>query len=196
MPQPTFTLGPNLTGVLVCLIWQVSQYSPDAVRRSMRALQEVHIKHLGPLVDGRVAKFDAGAFLRDCQRGEAAPAARLWRSMVTTPREGKMGKGWQAKFLGSTFLLGGVMRTARSGEPLSRSPAGLLFGSCLELHNASRHVMSLAAAAHLMPYPQRLDVRTDEQNAERERGWASCLALEGRTAQMAATGVWSPCMVA
>ena len=182
-PHPNRTLAP-----------QVARSSPTAVRRSMRALQNVHVKHLGPLVEGRVARLDSKAFLRDCQRGEAALAARLWRSMVTT--ESEKSANWKAKFLGSTVLLGGVFRAARGHEAVSRSPAGLLFGHCLELHSASRHVMRLAAASHLMPYPDKVDTETDRQNAARERAWASCLDLPtGRAARMAKSGLWEPALL-
>ena len=42
---------------------QVARSSPTAVRRSMRKLQDVHVKHLSPVVEGRVAGLDTKAFL-------------------------------------------------------------------------------------------------------------------------------------
>lgn len=160
----------------------------------MRALQEVHIKHFGPIVDGTKTVLDKEAFLRDCRRGASCGAARLWRSFVTTGKEGTA--GWRGKFFGSTFLLGGVFRCARGAEELCRSPAALMLAEGLEHQGASRHVLKLCAAAHFIPYPQRMDARTDEANAARERAWLSCLQIGGWASQMAASGKWMPAQAA
>jgi len=136
--------------------------SARAIREGVSSLQEVHLAHFGPIVEGRSLHFDGDAFLRQCQR-DSPVVTRLWRSFVT-PHDGRAKGGWRRKFLRSIFVQGAIFRIARTHEPLARTPTAVLYASMHELFGASRNVARLNASVGLAPYPDLMDAFTDRQH--------------------------------
>ena len=190
LPAPLpFVATCTLALTFTLALWQLASYNVGSIRKSMQALQEVHVRHLGPIVEGhRMFEPEAfrKAFFHDCTRGDAATATRLWRGMLTN---GHDKRNWKDKFLSSLFVQDATFRISHGYESIAHGPAGLLLANVLQLHGAQRHVLRLTAAIHLTPYPDLVDRVIDRQNAERERAWRVCLVPEtGRGARMARDG--------
>jgi hypothetical protein len=166
--------------------------SARAIREGVSSLQEVHLAHFGPIVEGRSLHFDGDAFLRQCQR-DSPVVTRLWRSFVT-PHDGRAKGGWRRKFLRSIFVQGAIFRIARTHEPLARTPTAVLYASMHELFGASRNVARLNASVGLAPYPDLMDAFTDRQHEVAAQVMLTALVdvENGRAAQIQRSGAWLP----